>query len=441
MTQNEKWTNELLDLKRTKGDPFADKAAQALFTFIDGKTRDEVHNYIVEFVSRDFKSKWNNQIQQTDPPELVEYFENFDDFQLTSEEINILNKGARFFSVHGPSITLGLAMRSLLKQYAHTKAIEVLRTTTLLEKHVNRRILETMQFVIDVMNGSWMDENGKLNLDHPGILSIKKLRLVHAMIRYRINNKMYDPSLGKYDEVHFGHPINQEDMAFALQTFSIETIQALLQIGENISDEEKENYFQCWKIIGRSLGVDTDLEPVNYADGVALQNKIYERHFTLPNTTGPALAKALMNWFVDTVPLTSQKTFLTFAKVYNGPNNIKILSDHLDLDMNDAHEDLIVHLETDLSMTVENKGLTAESHHKAVRENFFIHFIQSLIKTERGGKGTTFSIGDGFEAAWNINDYGAPKNKFDILIDMIVNLVNKVISWFSSRKKNQSTTA
>lgn len=436
MTQTTRWTDEFLNKKRLVGDPHADRAATALFQFLDGRSRDEVHAYIKEFISRDFTGNWKQLLPGQDPPELVDFFERFDDFDLTPEEIQMLEKGAKFFQVYGPTITLGLALRSLLKQYAHTKAIEVLRMTTLLEKFVNRRILETMQFVIDVMAGTWIDpDNGKLNLKHPGIFSIKKLRLLHAMIRYRILHKQTPVELGEYDQAHFGYPINQEDMVFALHTFSIETIQALQEMKENLTNEQIEDYYQCWRIIGRSLGIDRDLEPSNYADGLELQNKIYQRHFTLPNTTGPKLAKALQDWFVETIPFVKHKTFLTFAKAFNGRRNEKILSDHLGLDISGAHEDLILHIEEDLSMTIEEKSLLEETHHKKVLDNFFIGAIRSLIKSERGGKGTTFNIGDGFEAAWNLNEYGKPRTKFDLMLDAVIDLLGKIITLFRGKKK------
>src|SRR5690606_6619614 len=219
---------------RCNGDPLADDAATALFTAIQGRDKDEVAAFITKFVFHDFTQSWRAQTLIPDPPELIAYFERFDEFKLTPEELQYLEKGAQFFEKHGPWITFALGVRSLLKQYAHTNAIEVLRLTTLLVQHVNRRSMETMQFVLHVMEVGWdmKDEHGhdKLNLDHPGILSIKKLRLVHAMVRYRILHRMYDTSLGEYDDSILGHPINQEDMVFAIHTFSLEVIEGLREM-------------------------------------------------------------------------------------------------------------------------------------------------------------------------------------------------------------------
>ncbi len=407
--ESSKWTNDLLNQMRKQGDPKADRAAAALFDAVKGHDPKQVSAFIVDFVSRDFTKAWVQQGAIPDPPELIAFFEDFEDFKFSIKDVEYLQKGSVFFDKYGPMITFALGARSLLKQYAHTKAIEVLRLTTLLEKHVNRRILETMQFVMDVMAPDWVikDEKGqyKLNLYHPGLMSIKKLRLVHAMIRYRLLNKMYDTSLGNYDVEELGFPINQEDMVFAVHTFSLEIIEGLKELRKPVTDEESEIYFQCWKFIGRGLGVVRELEPASYSDALALQNLIYKRHFTLPNEAGPILASALMKWFVTTVPLMGDKLLVSFIKEFNGPENYDVLTDNLKIDLGNTHADLKAHLaeDTHFNQQQARTGLTAINKGEMAMDNFFLHFIKTLLTTERGGKNETFRIGDGFSASWDLN--------------------------------------
>ena len=447
MAEASKWTNELLDEMRLHGDPMADRAAAALFDAVKGSTEGEVAAFITAFISHDFAKKWANKTLIPDPPELLDYFENFDDFRFNTTEIEYLDKGAELFETHGPWITFALGVRSLLKQYAHTKAIEVLRLTTLLVSHVNRRIMETMQFVLDVMTDGWYitgkDGSKKLNLKHPGLLSIKKLRLLHAMIRYRILHKMYDTTLGPYDEATLGHPINQEDMVFAVHTFSLEIIQGLREMRTNLSDDEAEIYFQCWKLIGRGLGVRKELEPENYADAVELQNLIYKRHFTLPNSVGPQLSSALIGWFTATVPLLDKKTLITFIKDFNGPENYAVLSKNLNIDLGDTHTDLIDHIQKDLKFEEESSrpGMTATDSGQMVLDNFFLHFLRTLLTTQRGGKNSTFRIGDGFKAAWNLNEIDEnplPKGEVILLAikTFIKNIFIKIQSLFARPEKH-----
>lgn len=437
MTAPTKWTNEFLDEMRKHGDPFADMAAAALFKATTGHTKAEIAEFITSFISHDFTKAWKDKTAIPDPPELVHYFESFDEFNLSENEIDYLEKGSDLFEKHGPWMTFTLGVRSLLKQYAHTKAIEVLRLTTLLVTHVNRRILETMQFVLDVMSIGWdtkmADGHRKLNLSHPGIMSIKKLRLLHAMIRYRLLHKMYDTSLGEFDEAYFGHPINQEDMVFAIHTFSLEIIEGLREMRISISDEDAENYFQCWKIIGRGLGIRRELEPENYADAVALQNIIYKRHFTLPNKVGPILSDALVNWFTGTVPLLGEKLLITMIKEFNGPENFDILEKNLDLDLGNTHEDLKEHLSEDLKFHehTARPGLNTQDAGTLALDNFFLHFLRTLLTTERGGKNSTFRIGDGFKASWNLNNMDEkPIPKSQLIWLAIKTFLDKILCKF-----------
>ncbi|MEP6794100.1 MAG: oxygenase MpaB family protein [Saprospiraceae bacterium] len=446
MSDSKKWTTELLDEMRKQGDPFADKAAKALFDAVKGHSAADVGTFISSFVSRDFTKTWLNTSLIPDPPELIAYFENFDDFRFNTKEIEYLEKGADIFDKHGPWITFALGVRSLLKQYAHTQAIEVLKLTTLLVAHVNRRIMETMQFVLDVMEEGWYikspDGTIQLNLHHPGLMSIKKLRLLHAMIRYRLLHKMYDTSLGDYDSDVFGYPVNQEDMVFAVHTFSLEIIEGLREMRVVISDEQAENYFQCWKLFGRGLGVSRELEPESYADAMELQNLIYKRHFTLPNSTGPELSKALINWFTRTVPLLDEKTLILFIKEFNGPENFSILSDNLKIDIGNSNVDLRDHVQKDLNFEVisDRPGMVATDSGQLALDNFFLHFLRTLLVTERGGKNATFRIGDGFMASWNLNhmdENPIPKDQVIWLVikTFITRIFNKLISLFHRNKK------
>ena len=433
MTESSRWTNELLDRVRMQGDPKADRAAEALFNAVRGHDPAEISAFIVRFVSQDFTKAWVQQGAIPDPPELIAYFEDFEDFKFSTVDVEYLEKGSAIFDKHGPMITFALGVRSLLKQYAHTKAIEVLRLTTLLVKHVNRRILETMQFVLDVMSPEWVikaeDGSFKINLHHPGLMSIKKLRLVHAMIRYRLEHKMYDVSLGEYDNAKLGFPINQEDMVFAVHTFSLEIIEGLREMRIDVSDEEAETYFQCWKIIGRGLGVSKELEPTSYADAISLQNLIYKRHFTLPNEAGPILSTALMNWFVSTVPLLGEKLLVTFIKEFNGPENYSILSDNLKINIGNVHPDLKAHLADDLHFDEKQgrPGLLAVSKEAKAMDNFFLHFIRTLITVERGGKNEHFRVGDGFSASWDLNDMDEKSlPKWKVILLAILTVLKKL---------------
>lgn len=83
---------------------------------------------------------------------LNDYFNDVSDLTFITEQKEVIKRGCAFFCRNANSGIFILAVRSLLKQYAAFKATNVLVNTKLLVKFPHRRILETFQFVIDVMD-------------------------------------------------------------------------------------------------------------------------------------------------------------------------------------------------------------------------------------------------------------------------------------------------
>src|SRR5436190_19317604 len=95
-----------------------------------------------------------------------------------------------------------------------------------------RRLLETSQMVINVMSEGGLDLNGA------GIITVKKVRLYHAAIRYFLLNSGRDSAA--WDSEVYGKPINQEEMAGTLMAFSALVINGLTQVGVELTKEQKE---------------------------------------------------------------------------------------------------------------------------------------------------------------------------------------------------------
>ena len=411
-----RWTDNQLERMRLVMDPPADKAAEALFQShnIRGVTK------ILEFLALNDASV-DMEVDGFELPQaLKDYFNDLTHFQFTREEKAMLDRASDTFELYGPVITLALGVRSLLKQYAATKATNVLRMTTLLNDFTDRRITETFQFVLDVMQKRWYMPNKR------GIRSIQKLRLIHALIRFRIKNSMTAESEGVWD-MAWGEPINQEDMIFANQTFSVEALNGLRQAGIRLSDEQREDYMAAWVIIGKALGVDPSLQPANYAEGAALQQQIYDRQFTLPNRNGPPLAKALIDFFEGVIPLeVTEKSVITIIKYFNGPETYEILEKHLDINLGDSHDNFIKHVHQDLhavdnewkdiianvKMSAEDlrQGIYPEPVAVKIIEFFSNKVLRGIFDRKRGSKSTSFQIDDALANKWGLpgND-GIPK--------------------------------
>jgi hypothetical protein len=125
-------------------------------------------------------------------------------------------------------------------------------------------------------------------------MHIRKVRLIHAAIRHFIKQ-------AGWDQEEFGEPVNQEDMALTLMTFSISLIDGLRQLG--ISEDEKrlEAYFQRWKVIGLMLGIDPDLIPHNMDHGRKLLDKVLSRQ-SGPSEEGKLLTGALIQFSKEAIP-------------------------------------------------------------------------------------------------------------------------------------------
>lgn len=261
----------------------------------------------------------------------------FNDLSLmpTPEEQEVIIKGSLIFNDSPSECIIALAVRSLLKQYAAYKATNVLVATQLLTGYPHRRILETMQFVIDVMDINGFKPTGR------AVRSIQKLRLVHALIRARILAKQKDPgrndlSISMIWKDEWGLPINQQDMIFAVHTFSVEVLDGLIAAKEKVSDETIESYYLAWHYIGRALGVLDPINPTAYSQGKALQERIYSKQFVKDNPNGPALAKPLMKFMEEVLPFhPSDRDILAIVKIYNDEKDYEpVFKEILGLDLN-----------------------------------------------------------------------------------------------------------
>jgi hypothetical protein len=98
-----------------------------------------------------------------------------------------------------------------------------------------------------------------------------------------------------------GKPINQEDMALTLMTFSISLLDGLKQMAIEEDEDLLHAYFERWRAIGVLLGVSTELIPESIHDGRILLNRILERH-SGASEAGKLLTKALIEFSKESIP-------------------------------------------------------------------------------------------------------------------------------------------
>jgi hypothetical protein len=202
-----------------------------------------------------------------------------------------LREAERLYRRHRPEITIALAGYSLPAAYAARRGAQVLHRTASLLKAPASRLLETARFVGEVMAPGAMLPGG------PGLACLLRVRLVHAATRHLVLHDASRP----WDLAELGVPINQEDLAGTLMTFSSVVLEGLENLGVAPSVEARESWLDAWRVAGRALGIDERLIPSDVADARVLTSIIRERHIE-SSPEGVELTHALVQCMQHRLP-------------------------------------------------------------------------------------------------------------------------------------------
>jgi hypothetical protein len=175
-----------------------------------------------------------------------------------------LTAGQAVFAEHGPEIILILGCYSLPAAYAAANGVKVLRQTDYLTNQPNRRLIETAQIIVDVM------QPGGLAAGGIGQRSAEKTRIMHAAIRHLILHRPDQP----WDTEKLGVPINQEDLAATLMTFAFIAIDGLDKMHITTTQSERDSYLAAWREVGRIMGVAPELLPATFTHAEQLTRAI-----------------------------------------------------------------------------------------------------------------------------------------------------------------------
>lgn len=274
----DKWTTDFLESKRKLTDDIADSTVKIIME----KREDAKINHLFQMITKD-----DNQIPADAPDEIKEYFRKTAVLPEWADQ-DLIDLGQQVYIRHGIWISLLLSNKSLPECYACAKGAEVLHRTARLDEQkgsmdtFSRRIAETAQFVLFAMSPGGLSPNGR------GLIAAQKVRLIHGVIRYHLRKQNWDSS--QYDE-----PINQEDMAGTLMSFSALILQGMEQLGIELEPVEKEAYIHCWRVVGHVIGLHDDIIPENSDDALKLGNSILD-HQIARSTQGSELMKALLGF-------------------------------------------------------------------------------------------------------------------------------------------------
>jgi hypothetical protein len=197
-----------------------------------------------------------------------------------------------------------LCCASLPECYLDREGVPVLAATQRLEAHTYRRIWETSHMVVSVMQPDGLSKG-------PGVEYCQRVRLMHAAIAHLLLAPSSEvgtaDQLGHvlaardWDAARLGTPLNQEDLAYVLLTFSYVGLRGLATLGVKTTPEEREAYVHAWNVIGALLGVREELLAGSYDEARVLFERIRARRRGA-SPDGQALTRSLVAWMEEMMP-------------------------------------------------------------------------------------------------------------------------------------------
>jgi hypothetical protein len=206
---------------------------------------------------------------------------------------------------------------------------------------------------------------------------------MHASIRQFIR---HDPKWRDTWDPEWGVPINQEDLAGTLMTFSIQILDGFKRFRIPVSDAEAEAFLHVWKVIGHLMGVLPELIPVDVADGYDLAYAILD-HQKGPSVAGKELTAALLGFMEAKIP---------FRPLRGLP--VTLMRHCVDKDIADmlaiprANWTVVLILAGNALVRVIETLFPNHRRVHPVLDRISTDIIQALIDLDRGGERTPFSI-------------------------------------------------
>ena len=368
-----RWDDESLDLMRLTTDPIADTAVNDLFESGEVGAVDALMNQLI----------CNDQlITDQLPARIQQYLEETESLPDWADTTKIAI-AEDLFARCGPSICVSLMCASLPSAYAAAKGVQVLQMTARLKTDTTRRIGETAQMIIDVLAPGGLAPAGL------GIRAAQKVRLMHAAVRNLISRS------GRWN-AEWGQPINQEDLAGTLMTFSWIVLESLGKLRIEVEPDEAEAYVHAWSVVGHLMGIRGELLPDNVAQAGEL-TQIISRRQQHPSEAGRDMTRALVEMLEHQSPGTLFKGFPdTMIRHLVGDQ----VADMIGVKQEDWTSRLIGPVCDLFGILESDKDRSAILSKVAAR--FSIEFVESIAWLYRGGNRATFRIPDTLREQWRL---------------------------------------
>ncbi len=174
--------------------------------------------------------------------------------------MDLLRTGQRAINRAGVAVPFMLGEIFLLGGYGVSVAMNqaLVMTGGLRAGSARKRTLETSAWWLDVTR------EGGLDRDQAGFQTTARVRLLHAVVRRKLNA---DPT---WDRATHGLPINQAHMAATGQAFAAGCLLVCRMSGIRFSREERDGFMHLWRYANHLIGVDPALNTQLESEGMRI---------------------------------------------------------------------------------------------------------------------------------------------------------------------------
>jgi len=299
----------------------------------------------------------------------------------------VIARGQRLFALFGPEIFLILGSCSLPLAFAAGNGVQAIYRARRLKDEPVRRLYDTAQMVINVM------QVGQLASGCVGWRATRKVRLIHALIRTLVQLDRALPWAGQW-----GTPINQEDLAGTLLSFSVAVLHGLRRMGARLAAEDADAYVYAWAAVGRLLGVDESLLASNETEALRVAERIGRRQIRA-TPEGTELAQQLMAAVATLFPLPGYANSLThfFLRDTAFGENVATV---LNLPAPDWTKALIAARAWQKRKVLRLLAIVPGARRR--RSFLAQRFIQRMVRHRRPDGHAPFEIPETFARAWQV---------------------------------------
>jgi hypothetical protein len=359
----EKWNDDFLNQARMKGDPLADQALSDMMnrwpkleelSETDSQAHESIRqnmrwaHAIVELLkpvrtNRDLSVPLPEETVDRKVRQGLQHFLSVCRDLPDWADLGKIKRAEKLFQDSGVLSCVLFFCSSLPEVYVIPDISTVLHATGNLERITDQRIRSTAIMILTVLlPGGLSDDEGG------GRPQVLKARLIHSVIRNLVlrgnpahvvahanehesaplvdailmshppRNMLEMTLTHGWDPFSSGVPINQEELAYTLLTFSFVYLRSLRRLGLRFSKSDEEAYLHFWNIVGHVIGLESNLMVSTMKEGKMLFQKLQARARAIPLREDPRanLGQALINLIEKSIRFRSLKPMASLITEY-----------------------------------------------------------------------------------------------------------------------------